>query len=87
VLTFRALGRNPIALESAPQYRECMIFLLAGGPRDGQLVDEVPTGYEAERTLGGSIEILEGLVAVTARWAGPRPLPRAGGAGAAGVAR
>jgi hypothetical protein len=64
-----------------------MIFLLAGGPRDGQLVDEVPVGYVTERTLGGSIEILEGLVAVTARWAGPRPLPRAGGPGAAGIAR
>ena len=46
-----------------------MVFMLDGGPRDGQLVDDLPVGYErASQGRRSQVEIVEGLVAERAGW-------------------
>jgi hypothetical protein len=47
-----------------------MVYILIGGPRSRQLVDELPSGYRAEGRESGraSVVVLEDLVAATAVW-------------------
>ncbi|MDQ1129323.1 hypothetical protein [Microbacterium sp. SORGH_AS_0888] len=53
------------------------MFLLRGGPRAGQLVDDLPTGYSllAERTSGPSQLVVGDIVAAVAVWPEPGEAP------------
>ena len=53
-----------------------MVFLLVGGPRDGQLVDDLPRGYSAVPTGARSpvMTLFDDLVVQEAVWQGPRAL-------------
>ncbi len=46
------------------------MFVLEGGPRQGQLVDELPTGYRPVIADAGPVrvELFEDFVARKARW-------------------
>ncbi|MCR2815187.1 hypothetical protein [Microbacterium jiangjiandongii] len=53
-----------------------MVFLLVGGPRDGQLVDDLPRGYAAA-PLGPRSPVMtlfDDLVVHEAVWQAPRAL-------------
>jgi len=50
------------------------MFVLSGGPRAGQLVDDLPTGYRLPGpNIEGPSQLLVGdLVAAVAIWTGPQ---------------
>ena len=47
-----------------------MVYILIGGPRSRQLVDELPSGYRAEgrESDRASVVVLEDLIAAPAVW-------------------
>ncbi|MBN9153686.1 MAG: hypothetical protein J0J05_06870 [Microbacterium sp.] len=48
-----------------------MVFVLDGGPRAGQLVDDLPTGYRAQGGVhGASPALFDDVFADVAVWAG-----------------
>ncbi|MCR2824815.1 hypothetical protein [Microbacterium sp. zg.Y909] len=50
-----------------------MVFLLMGGPRDGQLVDDLPRGYavRSSGSRGPAMTLFDDLVVEEAVWQGP----------------
>jgi len=50
-----------------------MVFLLVGGPRDGQLVDDLPRGYAVvpSPSRRPALTLFDDLVAEEAVWIGP----------------
>lgn len=51
------------------------MYVLKGGPRDGQLVDALPVGYEVIASGRGSAPVFETYVADVATWVYPRLVP------------
>jgi hypothetical protein len=51
-----------------------MVFVLDGGPRAGQLVDDLPAGYRTESRPDGHrpVSLFEDFFADVAVWAGDR---------------
>ena len=50
-----------------------MLFMLDGGPRAGELVDDLPSDYAIDEASARRIEILEGFVAQVATWHSASP--------------
>jgi hypothetical protein len=56
--------------EEGSTYGSRMVYILIGGPRSRQLVDELPSGYRADgrESDSASVVVLEDLVAAPAVW-------------------
>ncbi|MBN9173080.1 MAG: hypothetical protein J0I70_02870 [Microbacterium sp.] len=53
-----------------------MVFVLEGGPRAGQLVDDLPAGYRAQGGVhGASAALFDDVFADVAVWRGDRDTP------------
>ena len=72
-LCLSAAERNLSRTSGGAAYIACMVFLLVGGPRARQLVDDLPRGYRrVQRQDGGPgvVTLLEDLVVEEAVWTG-----------------
>jgi hypothetical protein len=59
-----------VSQEPGSTYGTGMVYILIGGPRSRQLVDELPSGYRADgqESDRASVVVLEDLVAAPAVW-------------------
>jgi len=72
LLCLSAGRRNLSRTFRGAAYIACMVFLLVGGPRARQLVDDLPRGYRRVDPKSGSgvVTLLEDLVVEEAVWTG-----------------